>query len=43
MREAIQLEDGLAYDEPAGWFFPVRDLLGAELLRVGKANDAEKT
>jgi tetratricopeptide (TPR) repeat protein len=43
MREAVQLEDGLAYDEPAGWFFPVRHLLGAELLRVGKANDAEKT
>jgi tetratricopeptide (TPR) repeat protein len=43
MREAVVLEDGLAYDEPAGWFFPVRHLLGAELLRVGKANDAERT
>jgi tetratricopeptide (TPR) repeat protein len=43
LREAVLLEDGLAYDEPAGWFFPVRHLLGAELLRVGKANDAEKT
>ena len=43
MREAVVLEDGLAYDEPAGWFFPVRHLLGAELLRLGKANDAERT
>jgi tetratricopeptide (TPR) repeat protein len=43
LREAVLLEDGLAYDEPAGWFFPVRHLLGAELLRVGKANDAART
>jgi tetratricopeptide (TPR) repeat protein len=43
LREAVRLEDGLAYDEPAGWFFPVRHLLGSELLRVGKANDAERT
>ena len=43
LRTAIVLEDGLAYDEPAGWFFPVRHLLGAELLRVGRAQEAEKT
>jgi len=43
LREAVVLEDGLAYDEPAGWFFPVRHLLGAELLRVGRAHEAEKT
>jgi tetratricopeptide (TPR) repeat protein len=43
LRKAVLLEDELAYDEPAGWFFPVRHLLGAELLRVGKANEAEKT
>jgi tetratricopeptide (TPR) repeat protein len=43
LRAAVVLEDGLAYDEPAGWFFPVRHLLGAELLRVGRANEAEKT
>ena len=42
MHEAVVLEDALAYDEPAGWFFPVRHLLGAELLRVGKATDAER-
>jgi tetratricopeptide (TPR) repeat protein len=43
LREAVLLEDGLAYDEPAGWFFPVRHLLGAELLRAGKADDAART
>jgi tetratricopeptide (TPR) repeat protein len=42
LREAVMLEDGLAYDEPAGWFFPVRHLLGAEYLRAGKATDAER-
>jgi tetratricopeptide (TPR) repeat protein len=42
LREAVMLEDGLAYDEPAGWFFPVRHLLGAEFLRSGKATDAER-
>jgi tetratricopeptide (TPR) repeat protein len=41
--EAVALEDGLAYDEPSGWFFPVRHLLGVELLRAGRANDAEIT
>ena len=34
-------EDKLAYDEPADWFFPVRHLLGAELLKAGRAADAE--
>jgi tetratricopeptide (TPR) repeat protein len=43
LRAAVVLEDGLAYDEPAGWFFPVRHLLGAELLRMKRANEAEKT
>jgi len=43
LRQAVLLEDGLAYDEPAGWFFPVRHVLGAELLRAGKAIDAERT
>jgi tetratricopeptide (TPR) repeat protein len=42
LREAVRLEDGLAYDEPADWFFPVRHLLGAELIRSGKAMQAER-
>jgi tetratricopeptide (TPR) repeat protein len=41
LRDAVRLEDGLAYDEPSEWFFPVRHLLGAELLRAGAAHDAE--
>jgi hypothetical protein len=41
LREAVKLEDQLAYDEPADWFFPVRQLLGAELLAAGKPADAE--
>ena len=42
LREAVRLEDGLSYDEPADWVFPVRHLLGAELLRVGKLREAER-
>jgi tetratricopeptide (TPR) repeat protein len=38
---AVAKEDGLGYDEPADWFFPVRHLLGAELLKAGKAAAAE--
>jgi tetratricopeptide (TPR) repeat protein len=42
LREAVRLEDGLAYDEPSNWFFPVRHVLGAELLRAGFASEAER-
>ncbi len=41
LTEAAALEDRLAYDEPADWFFPVRHLLGAELLRAGRNSEAE--
>ena len=41
LRNAVGLEDALAYDEPAEWFFPVRHVLGAELLRVGRATEAQ--
>lgn len=41
LREAVALEDRLAYDEPADWFVPVRHLLGAELLTLGRADEAE--
>jgi len=41
LREAAMKEDALAYDEPADWFVPVRHLLGAQLLKAGKATDAE--
>jgi tetratricopeptide (TPR) repeat protein len=41
LREAAAKEDALAYDEPADWFVPVRHLLGDELLKAGKAAEAE--
>ena len=41
LKQAVDLEDRLNYDEPADWFFPVRHLLGAELLQAGRAREAE--
>jgi tetratricopeptide (TPR) repeat protein len=41
-RKAVELEDGLAYGEPADWYYPVRESLGAALLRSGQAEEAEK-
>jgi tetratricopeptide (TPR) repeat protein len=40
-RKAVKAQDALAYDEPPPWYYPVRESLGAELLRAGKAADAE--
>ena len=41
LRLAVALQDGLRYDEPASWDFPVRELLGAALLQAGRAAEAE--
>jgi hypothetical protein len=41
LREAVAKEDGLAYSEPADWFFPTRHLLGAMVISAGKPADAE--
>ncbi len=38
---AVAAEDALSYDEPADWFFPVRQLLGAQLLLMGDPRAAE--
>jgi tetratricopeptide (TPR) repeat protein len=42
LRQAVVLEDRLAYNEPSDWFFPVRHLLGAQLLIAGQPKEAEK-
>jgi tetratricopeptide (TPR) repeat protein len=42
LRQAAAAEDRLPYDEPADWFFPVRHLLGAELLLSGRPAEAEQ-
>lgn len=42
LEQAIAAEDRLAYDEPADWFFPVRHLLGAQLLESGQPAQAER-
>jgi len=34
--------DRVAYDEPPVWFYPVRESLGAVLLRAGRPADAER-
>jgi len=40
--KAVALQDGLVYDEPPAWYYPVRESLGAELLRAGRAAEAER-
>jgi tetratricopeptide (TPR) repeat protein len=41
-RRAVALEDGMAYNEPADWFYPMRHYLGATLLDAKRAKDAEQ-
>jgi tetratricopeptide (TPR) repeat protein len=41
LEQALVKEDHLAYDEPADWFVPVRHVLGATLLRAGRAAHAK--
>jgi tetratricopeptide (TPR) repeat protein len=40
-RRAIELEGAIQYDEPPAWFYPVRQSLGAALLKNGQAKEAE--
>jgi tetratricopeptide (TPR) repeat protein len=41
LERAVRLEDGLRYNEPPDWYFPVRHFLGAMLLDCGRPNEAE--
>jgi tetratricopeptide (TPR) repeat protein len=42
-RAAVQAEDALSYNEPADWFYPTRESLGAALLRAKRYAEAEQT
>jgi tetratricopeptide (TPR) repeat protein len=41
LEQAVAAQDRLAYNEPADWFFPVRHLLGAQLLIAHRPAQAE--
>ena len=40
-KRAVELQDAFGYDEPPAWYYPLRESLGAALLRAGQAADAE--
>jgi len=42
LKEGVKFEDQLTYSEPAAWHIPVRQTLGAVLLKAGKPAEAEK-
>jgi len=42
LRKAVEAEDGLAYDEPPTWFYPVRESLGATLHLKKRYGEAEE-
>ena len=42
LRDAVALQDSLLYDEPADWYYPVRESLGGLLLQSGDARSAEQ-
>jgi tetratricopeptide (TPR) repeat protein len=39
-RTAVELQDRLGYDEPPAWYYPIRESLGACLLKAGKSDEA---
>jgi tetratricopeptide (TPR) repeat protein len=42
LRDAVSTQDKLLYDEPADWYYPVRETLGGMLLQIGDAKGAEQ-
>ena len=42
LRKAVQMQDAFAYDEPPAWYYPVRETLGAALVRANQPAEAEK-
>ncbi|HEY9627048.1 MAG TPA: hypothetical protein V6C84_07085 [Coleofasciculaceae cyanobacterium] len=43
LRSGVELEDSLNYDEPASWYSPVRQTLGAILLQANRPAEAEQS
>ena len=41
-QEAVTVQDALPYTEPPYWYYPVRQSLGAALLRAGQLDAAEQ-
>ena len=41
LETAVSQQDALQYAEPPAWYYPVRQSLGAVLLKAGRAGDAE--
>ena len=42
-KKAVAAEDALSYDEPADWFYPTRESLGAAYLKARRFEDADRT
>jgi tetratricopeptide (TPR) repeat protein len=40
-REALKIEDAGLYFEPPKWYYPIRQSLGAALLKAGRNAEAE--
>ena len=40
-REALKIEDAGLYFEPPKWYYPIRESLGAALLKAGQSAEAE--
>ncbi|MDX2178595.1 MAG: hypothetical protein SFV18_03315 [Bryobacteraceae bacterium] len=41
-QSAVAKQDALRYDEPPVWYYPVRESLGAALMRAGRHSEAER-
>lgn len=41
-KQAVSIEDSLAYTEPPYWYYPTRQSLGAALLQAGRTAEAQK-
>jgi tetratricopeptide (TPR) repeat protein len=42
LREGVEIEDSVGYDEPPAWYLPTRECLGGALLRNGHSAEAER-